>query len=89
MEHRKLERISIQHGNLSHSVSYVLDEVRAIERTSFLGFGSFFLATFDYFPCPKLLDPTPIQFIPTRLVPCHTDLYCFLYYKLYRFFTVF
>lgn len=68
---------------------YVLEKVRAIERTSSLGFDSYLFAMFDYLPRPELLNPTPVQLIPTRLVPCRTDLSCFLCCKIRRFFTIF
>ena len=77
------------HGNLPHSMSYVLDKVRASERMSFLGFDSFLLAMFDYLPNPELLDSTPVHFIPIRVVPCRMDFGCFPCCKPCRFFTMF
>ena len=67
---------------------YVLDKFRAIERTSFLGFGSFLLAMLEYLPCLEFFNPTPIQFIPMWLVPCCKNFSYFACRELRPSFTV-
>ncbi len=51
MTHGELQQISIYTADFRKSLLYVLDKVRAIERPSLLGFGSFLLAMFQYLPC--------------------------------------
>lgn len=88
MTHGELQHISL-HSNFRNSIAYVLDEVRAIERMSLLGLGSFLPAMFQYLPCLELLDTTPVHFIPTSLVPFRTYFERFPCCELCRFFTMF
>ena len=73
MTHGELQQFSIYTAYFRNFLPYVRDKFWAIEGTSLLSFAPFLLATFQYLSCVELFDPTPVQFVPIRLVPCSTE----------------
>ena len=89
MTHGELQQFSIYTADFRNCLPYVRDKFWAIEGTSLLSFAGFLLAMFQYLSCLELFNPTPVQFVPTRLVPCSTGFGRFPSCELCRFFTGF